>query len=283
MKSLEKLKELFAEFLAHGIEIEAGKRRFLLAAPDAVSKLRNGKRECLVLKAVSLGAARAEVRGRKRKPLSLKVPPNGILAELEKAATGMRMKDIASQLDVPWQGLIASLRHLKRRHKVVEANGFYFLPRAARWAVEVRPDELASEPEVVLAAPVAPAAPARASRKRGKKVCRIPGCPRDHYAKDLCNNHYNIERRREAASIELEEDGDEERRKAYRVTILNALREQQDGISLFNLGKVVNEKWQTLRQPANELVRDHLIQKRGKLYVPVESEDESENSLRAGD
>lgn len=280
MKSLEKLKELFAEFLAHGIEIEAGKRRFLLAAPDAVSKLRNGKRECLVLKAVRLGSARVELRGRKRKQVSLKVPPNGILAELEKAATGMRMKDIAAQLDVPWQGLIASLRHLKRRHKVVEANGFYFLAKGAQWSNDARPDELSPEQETLAAAPAA-ANPARASRKRGKKACRIPGCPRAHYAKDLCNNHYNIERRRLAASIELEEDGDEERRKAYRVTILTALREQQDGISLFNLGKVVNEKWQTLRQPANELVREHLIQKRGKLYVPVADEDESENTLRA--
>lgn len=256
MRSAQELESLFKELLSRGLEIESGKQRFLLATPETLAKLRSGKQKPLVLKAVRLGAVRAPIRPRKGRRAVLKVEPEKILTVLGHAEDGLRMRDIAARLKVPWQGLIASLRHLKQRHRVREANGFYFLTAAGKTALETLDAGDSSD-----------------------KSCTFEKCRRAHYAKGLCNNHYNIERRRAAAALDFDPDEDLRRRKAYRLTILNALREQRDGITLFALGKVVNEKWQTLRQPASELVRERLVAKRGKLYVPVADDLEDEERL----
>ncbi|MBI4870802.1 MAG: hypothetical protein HY814_04465 [Candidatus Riflebacteria bacterium] len=253
---LEQLRELVEELLAQGLEIETGKRKFLLAPPEHLAKARSAKSQPIVLRAVKL--ARFGSRANRFQPVDFKVEPPKILFALKDAPTGLRMQDLAERLDVKWQGLIASLRFLKRSKKIREANGLYFLMPKVKPAVEQARFEKA-----------------KLAAAKGAKGCRIAGCKRDHYAKGLCNNHYNIERRRVTSSEEFDPEAEVERRKAYRITILDALKEQRDGITLFNLGQVVNEKWQTLRQPANELVAENLVVKKGKLYLPAGPEDEA--------
>ncbi|MBI4865847.1 MAG: hypothetical protein HY816_02735 [Candidatus Wallbacteria bacterium] len=280
MKSFERLKAFFRELLASGIEVEAGSKKFLVATPEALPKLRRGEREALVVRAIRLATGRrkkAKAAAPKRAPL--KVPPPKILEALEASPTGLRMQDIATRIGVAWQGLIAALRHLKRDKKVREFNGFYFLPSHPKPVVKLAEMPAAKEAKATATAKPKtkkPAVKKRVKRARGDSACAYVGCDKPHYAKGLCNNHYNIERRRKAASDDFDSDTEQTRRKAYRLTILNALRDQKGGLTLFHLGKAINEKWQTLRQPANELVREHLVAKRGKLYLPLAEDDSAE-------
>ncbi|MBI3890295.1 MAG: hypothetical protein HY303_02045 [Candidatus Wallbacteria bacterium] len=219
MKSFERLKAFFRELLASGIEVEAGSRKFLVATPEALSKLRRNERDSLVLKAVQLSQTRRKkTRAIQPKPVNLKVDLRRILQQLQAAPTGLRMQQIADLMKVPWQGLIAALRHLKRESKVRESNGFYFLPGRRPPVAKAKPVKKAVKKKVRAR---------RAASVRGAQTCTYEDCSKPHYAKGLCNNHYNIERRRAASGIDFDPETEQSRRKAYRLTILNALRERQ--------------------------------------------------------
>lgn len=193
-----------------------------------------------------------------------------ILDVLRSNPNGLRLTELAASLDVAWQSLTRMVKSLVDSRKLSRrANGKYVLPGGkAASSKSTQSSTPRRRPLRTAATPTGHSA----SRKRSsrKKTCTIANCRKEHYAKGLCNNHYNIERRRKALTSHFDLETEAARRKAYRVTILKTLEGNKTGLTLYDLSQALDEKWQTLRQPASELVRDQLIQKRGKLYLPIQ-------------
>jgi hypothetical protein len=243
MSASKSLSRLFLSLLDSGITIDDGRERIIIAASRPMG--RRGTRGAAAFTIRSLPSGRSHPNHLPEFPTTAftptgKVSSRKLHAIIAHFPEGISSADLTTQSGVAREKLIPTIQKLAAKGLVSEKNG---------WIHPV----LATSGEVV-----------RTSRRRVHDSCTVANCHDPHYAKGLCNNHYNSMRRQQVRVAGLV---DMQRRMAgsYKEAILNRLTEASDQ-TLFELASFLNQKWQTLRKDIQELIDEAKVVKDGKQY-----------------
>lgn len=238
MTTLKGLSSLLLKLLETGLTIDDGKERITLAPARGA---RTGKG----VRLFSLQVTPSQAQRGTAIPASAltptgKVSSRKLTAIIAGFPAGVDRSVLEKRTGLGKRKLGASLQKLKARGLISESHQKFFARAVAR--------------------------PSRAGRRRNRKTCTVGACNRSHYAKGLCNNHYNISRR-EAHRTTTAEADDRRSSGSYKDAILRSLRDNpRRQVTLFTLASSLNEKWQTLRKDIQELVDEKKVLKTGKLY-----------------
>jgi len=243
MTASKSLSRLFLTLLDSGITIDDGRERITITATRSTG--RRGARGSATFTIRSAPLGRSHPSHLPEFPTTAftptgKVSSRKLHAIIAHFPDGINSADLTRQSGVAREKLIPTIQKLAAKGLVSEKNGrFYPL--------------LATSGEVV-----------RATRRRVHETCTVEDCDDPHYAKGLCNNHYNSMRRQQARTEGL---ADLQRRTtgSFKDAILQRLTEATDQ-TLFELASALNQKWQSLRKDIQELVDDARVTKDGKLY-----------------
>ena len=243
MSASKGLSSLLHNLLESGITLDDGKERIIIAAAKGPKK---GSRGVTFFSLKTMPSARQGAAKSRSVNLPVtaftptgKVSSRKLFSILEAFQEGISRAMLAKRAGVARKKLTHAMQKLANKGLVTERGGRYY------------PTESGSA--------------FRSSRKRVHDACTVNNCTASHYAKGLCNNHYNSQRRQAARTT-----GHGEQRRAnasFKDAILSQLREDGGRQSLFELASRLNEKWQTLRKDIQELIAENKVIKDGKNYA----------------
>lgn len=244
MSASKGLSSLLQSLLDSGITIDDGKERIIITA--ARTPGRKGARGVTLFSLKTQPSARtAATRSR---PVNMpvtaftptgKVSSRKLFSIIEAFEEGISKASLAKRAGVARKKLSQAIAKLASKGLVTEKSGRFF--------------------------PVVSGAGFRSSRRRVHDACTVGNCPAPHYAKGLCNNHYNSQRRQVARTATTAEQA-RRAQASFKEAILNQLREDGGRHSLFELASRLNEKWQSLRKDIQELISENKVVKDGKRY-----------------
>ena len=243
MSASKGLSRLLHMLLDSGITVDDGKERITIAATRTTGRRTTKGALTFTVRTVPSGRAHG---GRNLEFPTTAFTPTGKVSSRKLHAIiahfpdGISSSDLTRQAGVARAKLLPTIQKLTAKGLVSERNGRFF--------------------------PVAGGADSpRTSRRRVHDMCTVPGCHDAHYAKGLCNNHYNSMRRQQARQG-MNEAAAKRDALSFKDAIINRLRESREQ-SLFELAAALNEKWQTLRKDIQELVTENKVIKDGKRYL----------------
>ena len=244
MSASKGLSSLLHSLLDAGITIDDGKERIIITPARSPGRKSSKGMQLFSLKTMpSARAAMTRVRPTNMPVTAFtptgKVSSRKLFSIIEAFQDGISKASLAKRAGVARKKLAQAISKLAAKGLVTERSGRYF--------------------------PVATGSSYRSARRRVYDACTVAGCMAPHYAKGLCNNHYNSQRRQAARTSH----GLAEQRRAnasFKDAILDTLRQQRGRQSLFELANRLNEKWQSLRKDIQELVNENRVVKDGKRY-----------------
>jgi hypothetical protein len=238
------LSSLLSSLLDSGITIDDGNERIIISL-DRTPGRKSGRRLMFALRTAP-SVRPWQARGRPAAYTNALTPTGKVSSRklysiIQAFEGGISKASLVKESGVGRKKLKAAVQRLRSRGLVTERGGRYF--------------------PVPVSGPHAPAA-----RRRPHGGCNVPGCYAAHYAKGLCNNHYNSQRRQ---SVRQPGPGETGRRTngTYKQAILSRLRGMPRRQTLFQLAANLNEKWQSLRKAVQELVAENRLVKQGKHYL----------------
>jgi hypothetical protein len=244
MSASKGLSSLLQSLLDSGITIDDGKERIIITPARSPGR-KSGKGQALFSLKTMPSARAALSRARPNTMPVTAFTPTGKVSSrklysiIEAFQEGISKASLAKRAGVARKKLSQAISKLAAKGLVTERSGRYF--------------------------PVASGPGYRSSRRRVHDACTVPGCMSAHYAKGLCNNHYNSQRR-QAFRTGAPTEAQRRANGSFKDAILSKLREERGRHSLFELANKLNEKWQSLRKDIQELVDENKVVKDGKRY-----------------
>ena len=246
MSAAKGLSSLLHSLLDSGITIDDGKERITITAARAPG--RKGARGVAFFSLKTQPSARtASTRTRSTAMPVTAFTPTGkvssrkLFSIIEAFEEGISKASLAKRAGVARKKLSQAIQKLASKGLVTERSGRFF--------------------------PVVSGSGFRSSRRRVHDACTVNNCTAAHYAKGLCNNHYNSQRRQAARHVTPVEVQRRVAAASFKDAILNQLREDGGRHSLFELASRLNEKWQSLRKDIQELISENKVVKDGKRYT----------------
>ena len=245
MSASKGLSSLLHSLLDSGITIDDGKERIIITAARAPG--RKGARGVTLFSLKTQPSARTASRA--ARPVNMpvtaftptgKVSSRKLFSIIEAFEDGISRASLAKRAGVARKKLSQAIAKLAAKGLVTERAGRFF--------------------------PVVSGSGFRSSRRRVHDACTVANCTAAHYAKGLCNNHYNSQRR-QVARTETAVENQRRASASFKEAIINQLREDGGRQSLFELASRLNEKWQSLRKDIQELVAENRVVKDGKRYL----------------
>lgn len=236
MSATKNLPQLLKKLLDGGIVIDDGREKVLISSASSyrrVSGIDRSRVFTLQLGRPTRPPRKAPARHEEPPPSVSRQDLIDIIAHYRKGIGPASLSKLTGLDETPLQRMLDGLHS---KGKLVETDGFYY-----------------------------PGAGGNRRRIKGLvKTCTIPACGNEHYANGLCNNHYNVARReaiRHSAPAPRSSEFD-----SFRDRIIDVLRQEGQKLSLHELAKRFNQKWQTIRKDIQALIRGGLLAKDGKKY-----------------
>lgn len=245
MSASKGLSSLLHSLLDSGITIDDGKERIIITAARAPG--RKGARGVTLFSIKTQPSVRTPTT--RARPVNMpvtaftptgKVSSRKLFSIIEAFEDGISRASLAKRAGVARKKLSQAIAKLAAKGLVTERSGRFF--------------------------PAVTSSGYRSSRRRVHDACTVANCTAAHYAKGLCNNHYNSQRRQVARTVTVAEQA-RRNSASFKDAILNVLREEGGRQSLFELASNLNEKWQSLRKDIQELVTENKVIKDGKRYT----------------
>jgi hypothetical protein len=246
MSASKGLSSLLQSLLDSGITIDDGKERIIITAARAPGRKSARGVTLFSLKTQPSGRTASKAARPVNMPVTAftptgKVSSRKLFSIIEAFEDGISRASLAKRAGVARKKLSQAIAKLAAKGLVTERAGRYF--------------------------PVVSGSGFRSSRRRVHDACTVSGCTAPHYAKGLCNNHYNSQRRQVARTVVVSDSRNSKAAASFKDAILHTLREDGGRQSLFELANRLNEKWQSLRKDIQELVTENKVIKDGKRYV----------------
>ncbi|MBI4864058.1 MAG: hypothetical protein HY815_27945, partial [Candidatus Riflebacteria bacterium] len=212
MSASKGLSSLLRSLLDSGITIDDGRERIVISTVRTPGRTGARGVSTFTIRTTASGAGRSQQLPASAFTPTGKVSSRKLFSIIAHFPDGISKAGLAKRSGVARRKLATTLQKLTAKGLISERAGKFYPAHPSHQAL-------------------------RPSRRRQFEACTIPGCRASHYARGLCNNHYNSQRRNHAR----QQGAAESLRRgtgSFKDAILTRLREGHNH-SLFELARLL--------------------------------------------